>query len=96
MPITTEQPGPNDNLDVFNCALSYECTLNWTDLAPTEVGNVRHCGTCDQRVTLCSDLHEFMDCAREGVCVAFYTAPGTEAVVLDTRNMRMGIPRNSA
>ena len=93
LPVTTEQPGPDDDLNVMNCALSYECSLKWTDLAPTEVDNMRHCGTCDQNVTLCRTMPEYIQCATDGACVAFYPAAGTEIVVLDAGQIRIGLPR---
>lgn len=93
VPVTSDQPGPDDNLNVMNCALSFECSLKWTDLMPTKADNVRHCGMCDQNVTLCRTMYEFARCAGEGICVAFYPAAGTEILTLDARQIRMGIPR---
>lgn len=90
--MTIEQPGPDDDLNVMNCTLSFECSLKWTELVPTEVANVRHCGTCDHNVTLCRTVSEYIQCATDGACVAFYPASGAESVVLDTAHMRLGIP----
>lgn len=94
MLVTSDQPRLDDNLNVMNCALTYECSLKWTDLTPTKADNVRHCGVCDQNVTLCRTMHEYIQCATDGVCVAFYPAAGTEIITLDAGQIRMGIPRS--
>lgn len=48
----------------------FQCPERWDQLSPTEVGGVRFCQTCRERVYYCSTIEEAKEHAGQGHCVA--------------------------
>ncbi|HWO20094.1 MAG TPA: FHA domain-containing protein [Kofleriaceae bacterium] len=60
-------------------AFDYACPKRWSELAPTQLDGVRHCGACDQPVYYCASVEEAREHAARGACVALdVTSPRWE------------------
>ncbi len=55
---------------VIECHFRFKCPRVWSNLAPTSVENVRHCGECDREVYLVLTDAQLKAHAAVGHCVA--------------------------
>jgi uncharacterized protein (TIGR02996 family) len=55
---------------IENCGFELECPKQWSELAPTNAGNVRYCNSCQKRVFYCATVSEARTHAIAGDCVA--------------------------
>ena len=82
-------PSPGDqaqtsavSYELAGCELSFECPMQWDDLAQTEHQDIRRCCRCNKQVTFCSTKESFDELAKRGDCVAFFKRASTQVVRL--------------
>jgi hypothetical protein len=64
----------NTELNIMGCNWVKRCPRNWTELAPTEDNDVRHCTVCNESVYLCHSEDQLRHHASRRHCAAVESA----------------------